>query len=550
MSKKSSNPQKSTNYKDLSGLGNKTDKELTVEDLKPHHKEHGYPKDVPKWYIRIVEIFPGFFTWTLLLSPFWAALLGYPEIIVYYMAFLTIFWTLRGFRFVYGLAIGYKRMLRDQATDWIQLTKDLPKELPNGLTKKPLKYVLLFPVLKEPAEVFYRSINAWIAQDIGAENITLVFALEKKFADQSIPTAQEIQRRFGDKFADIKIYLHRNDIEGEAQGVKGANINWAARHFVRDLQQAGEHPEDYLLITNDSDYVPHPKYLSAISYKYYTTNKPLQKYYTSAVYKLDNNIWKAPILIRAYSTFLSLALLHAWVIEKKKRDSFSAYVVNLKTLIDIGYWDPVVGIDDTTFYWNSKIHFNGDFNGEEVYLASSNDPIVNKNAYQSYKSLYKQQHRWGAGVISFSIALASLRDKKNKVTRKRKARFFFELFDQYVMYTTVVFLLTFALPIMNWISPEYNYNSASVNLPKIMSVLFMMLMFLNIPISYYRRKLFPIPKDWPWWRKLLDFPEILLVTINMLTFTFIPFIQAQTELLIGKGLKGDYYASERIEHEK
>jgi hypothetical protein len=35
-------------------------------------------------------------------------------------------------------------------------------------------------------------------------------------------------------------------------------------------------------------------------------------------------------------------------------------------------------------------------------------------------------------------------------------------------------------------------------------------------------------------RHILDFAETLLITVNMLTFGFIPIIQAQTEMMLGK----------------
>lgn len=525
---------------DLSGLGNKKDEDLTIEELKPRHKESGYPKGVPRWYIRAFEIFPGVFTWTLLLSPIWAALLGYPQIIVFYMAFLTIFWTLRGARFIYGLIVGYQRIKQDTARDWISEYKELPDY-------KKMKYVLIYPLVKEGFDVVEPAIQAWLNQDIDSRNITLVFALEKKFSSFSRPTADKIAKEFKDRFASIRIYEHRNDIKGEVQGVKGANINWATRHFVRDILKEGQKIEDYLLVTNDCDFRPHPKYLSAITYRFMTTEKPYQHHFSSAVYTLSNNLWEVPVLVRAFSSFLTLAILHAWVVDGKKRDTFSAYVVSLKTVVEVGYWDPAVGIDDTTFYWNAKIHFDGDFLGKEVYLPCSSDAVQNINTIKTYQSLYKQQHRWGSGVISFPITIASIYAKGAKIPLLRRLKFFWELFDTYVMLTTVVFLLSFALPILSRISPEYAYSSAAGTLPQIMSVLFSVLMLLNIPIYFVRKAILNPPlRKWNIFRILLDAFEIFLITINMLTFTFIPFVQAQTELLFGKGLKKEYYATEKV----
>jgi hypothetical protein len=80
-----------------------------------------------------------------------------------------------------------------------------------------------------------------------------------------------------------------------------------------------------------------------------------------------------------------------------------------------------------------------------------------------------------------------------------------------------------------------------------MSYLLTGLVFLNVPIIYLRRKFMPIPHGWKWWRYLQDFAETALITVNMLTFTFIPYIQAQTEMMFGKGFKKKFYATEKVQ---
>ena len=56
----------------------------------------------------------------------------------------------------------------------------------------------------------------------------------------------------------------------------------------------------------------------------------------------------------------------------------------------------------------------------------------------------------------------------------------------------------------------------------------------------------PVPKHYKWWQRIIEFVETALVTINMLTFGFIPFIQAQTELMFGKQMKKKFYATDKV----
>ena len=79
-----------------------------------------------------------------------------------------------------------------------------------------------------------------------------------------------------------------------------------------------------------------------------------------------------------------------------------------------------------------------------------------------------------------------------------------------------------------------------------MSVVFSLIMLSNIPIIYFRRQMSPIPNGWKWYRHVLDFFETLLITVNMLTFGFIPYVQAQTEMMFGLGkFKRNFYVTEK-----
>jgi hypothetical protein len=100
---------------------------------------------------------------------------------------------------------------------------------------------------------------------------------------------------------------------------------------------------------------------------------------------------------------------------------------------------------------------------------------------------------------------------------------------------------------MGLIDPSYNFSAYSYNLAQLMSVVFTVITFLNIPLIIYRRKILGVPKDWKWFRHILDFAEIVFITINMLTFGFIPYMQAKTELMLGlSSFKRNFYVTEKI----
>lgn len=508
----------------------------TIEDTKPIDRNSGYPTHVPRWFTRTVEIVPGVFTWLMIMLPFIAALAGFPQVIIIYVSFLTIYWTYRGIKFLISLFVGYRRLKRDEHFDFMRAINDSGKQIP--------KYVYLCPVVNEGMDVLEPTFEAFASQDIGPERISVVFALEERFEEVSRSNAEKIIERFGPKFKEWIISVHPNDIEGEVLGVKGANINWAGRNFVKAVKKRGESIADYLLITADSDMRPHPKYLSAITWKYLNDEKPLRRYYSTAVHTFNNNVWRVPPINRVFSISLTMALFHDWVVRGKKRETFSSYVVNLQTVHDVGYWDPQIGIDDTTFYWNALIRFAGDFGGREVYIPTYNDAVENQTFWKSHKSLYKQQHRWGWGIIVFPMTFAGVYKNKD-IPFFTKMRMIFQVTENQLLFLTVVYTLTLSVPILQILSPEYQFSAASYNLTRIMRFILTGLMLLNIPIFWVRQQITPSPKDWPLWRKVLDFFEVVLVSINMLTIGFIPKVHAQTEMLLNKFNK-KYYATEKV----
>jgi len=240
---------------------------------------------------------------------------------------------------------------------------------------------------------------------------------------------------------------------------------------------------------------------------------------------------------------LTLVTIHNWTTEKyetipfsssvfSSKATFSSYVVNLKVLKEVHYWDPQLGIDDTTFFWNAIVRYKGNFRGEEVYLPTNSDAVENETMIKSYKSFYKQQHRWGWGIIIFPTTLAALIYEKD-LSLPWKLHMVFAIIKNYILFFTVVYLMTVGLDLLGVFSNDYAYSSAAYNLPTAMSFLLSLLVVCNAFLIYYRRKLIPIPKDWPLWRNVLDFGEVALIAVQMLTFGFIPYLQANTEMMFG-----------------
>ncbi|MDD3474491.1 MAG: glycosyltransferase [Candidatus Dojkabacteria bacterium] len=519
----------------------------------PDDRSQGYPKNVSKASRRFWEIFVGVLTWVFVLLPVILAIFKLDTIFVIYIAFLVAYWSVRTIKFVVGIAIGYKRYEEEIKTDWIgKIKKEYPKEF------EKLKFTYLCPVYAEDLSVLEPSFEAFANSTVGADKVDVVLAVEEKKEEYQKENFEYLKKKFGNRFRSMRYYVHPTGIPGEVAGVKGGNINWAARHYVKDLEEDGENIEDYLLVTCDSDLRPHEKYLAAVAYKYFENGEDKDNYfYASALHTFKNNVWDVPHIIRVQSNMLTLVLLYSWVIDKKKvlpfkgeemyiRDTFSSYIVNLKRLKEFKFWDPEIANDDTAFYCNAMIRTKGTFKSQEVYIPTYNDAVQNKTYWKSHASFYKQQHRWGWGGINVPIIYAAMANDHDGFPFLRKLAIFEYFFETQIWYLSIAFVLTFGLGLMGIINPSYNFTVYSYNLAQFMSIIFTFITLLNIPLIIYRRKIVPVPSNWKWWRHILDFAEIIFITINMLTFGFIPYMQAKTEMMLGlASFKRNFYITEK-----
>ncbi|MGI5897855.1 MAG: hypothetical protein ACOX6Q_01705 [Candidatus Dojkabacteria bacterium] len=524
------------------------------KNLTPKGKDGGFPSKMSHRKRRIFEMLPGLYVWTLLLLPVVFAIFKLNTCLVIYISFLVAYWFFRTIKFVVGTWIGVKRMEHDVQVDWLEEIEKLGVEEKKKFDE--MRFIYLCPVYAESLEVLEPSFEAWSKSDIGGEKIDVVMAMEEKKKDMQIENFKKLEEKYGKKFGSMQYYVHPFGIEGEVAGVKGANINWATRHFVEKLEKEGKDVSRYLLITCDSDLRPHEKYLSAIMYKYLTTTLPDQTFYASAVHTFNNNIWSVPPLVRNQSNMLTQVMMHQWVFDQyikipftkefvTGKETFSSYVVNLKTLEEFEFWDPEIPNDDTAFYWNSMVKSKAMIKSEAVFIPTYSDAVENENFWKTHVSYYKQQYRWGWGIITHPITLAALSLEEDFPVRRKLAML--SKMMEYLWFLTVVFVLATGTNIMHLFNTDYQYTAFSHNLPKILSYVFTVVMLSNFAIVYYKSKITPIPKGWKWYRYVWDFLETYLITINMLTFSFIPYIQAITEMMFGfSKFKRHFYVTDKV----
>ena len=495
---------------------------------------------------RILEMTLGFLTWSLLTSPIWLGLL-YPKAIVYLLTFFTVYWSYLAFKHVIGLYFGYKNYQAESKVNWFEEYNKLNyAELPDPSTlpesKEKLRHFILIPAVNEPEDVLRDSINSILNQTFPVNQIVLVYTIEEKYAQETSKIIYEILGDRVSKLAKFMIFTHPRGIPGEAVGAAAANRTWGARHAVEEIKNSGENIRNYIFSTIDADHVLYPQYISRLTHLYLTTPERDNHYFSTAVHLFDNNLWRVPLMMRIEANAVTLGSLSDWHASKNKlKDTFSSYSSSLQTLIDADFWDVKLGVDDTIFYWRAFFARNGNFSGVPHYIPYSADAVEGKNFIDSHVRMYKQLLRWGWGAIDFPLSMKEFM-KNDKIPAGIKFRWLMKHLERRVILINIVFLITFGFGLVTLVNPYVKQSNFAYSLPKIMSVILSLTLVFLVPGTYYRMKLVkPVPSNWPFWRKVVTFFEGPLIMLNLLTYSFFPWIHAQTKMLLGKKMKDLYH---------
>ena len=166
------------------------------------------------------------------------------------------------------------------------------------------------------------------------------------------------------------------------------------------------------------------------------------------------------------------------------------------------------------------------------------DCVEGTTFMKSLTSLYKQQLRWGWGVLIMPMALQGM-SWNNKIAVQKKVEKSLVLFRAYNFFLTTSVILALSVPIMTLINPNIEFSSISYNLPRMISTLLTGSLVLQIPYKYYLWRYYGSPPgDRSFWFKIWWWLfEPLLMFVNIWTYYFLPRLQAIYELTAGKQRK-------------
>lgn len=508
-------------------------------------KKEETTKNYSFWH-RIFEIVPGFFIWITLLSPLWAGL-TIPDIAAMFLVALSVYWLYRAFITTAGASIGLFFSMRAQKKDWLEKCYEVNKSVPKHLIVYPQR-VPQYAVLKTTFEGLRK-------QNYPLDRVYVAVSFEeraaKKIERSEIEAAKEqLHKEFPELSKNLMFFEHPENIEGEVVGA-AANRAWGAKNAVEELEKRGENTDEFLVTSPDEDIVFHPEFLAACSYKYLTSDKPDRKFYQTALYTYNNNYWQVPILIRVLVSGLTIPVLSSSVVEKHKRETFSCYTISLKTLKAVDYWDTSYGIDDTTFYWRPFFYFKGDWECEVFYVPLSADAVYDPSYVKNHREQYKQYVRWGWGVIAFPIGMVGLFTTPGIPWWRRLEKILL-LFETFIFWKVLAYLLTFALPIILFLNPQLSEFTFWYGAPQTISTVMSIAIIFLVPNTVYKALVAPPkPASWSWAKYfLILIIEAPLNLVVLFVYSTLPFVEASTRLMFGQRESKAVKWSDKVRNKK
>jgi len=299
--------------------------------------------------------------------------------------------------------------------------------------------------------------------------------------------------------------------------------------------------KDYIFSSLDADHVLHEEYLARLAYAYLTNDQRDYKFFTTAVHLFNNNHWQVPVLARVEANAVTLGTMSEWAISPDFKETFAAYSCSLQTLVDANYWDVTLGVDDSVFYWRAFLKRKGNFKGVCHWIPYSADAVESETTIKTYKSLYKQLLRWGWGIIKFPIAIKGFLTEA-EIPTKIKILWTLKQLEREVILINTVFLINFGFATVTLVNPYVKQSNFAYSLPDLISVIMTITLIFLLPATFLRLTIAPkMPEKWNIFRKSLAYLEGFAVIINLLTFSFFPYIEAQTRLMLGKRMKDLYH---------
>ena len=480
---------------------------------------------------RALEIIPGLFSLTIILSPIWGSLFA-PIFIAYFILFFDVYWFYKSFSLMITAQIASQRIKAAEKINWVEKAKALDEF-------KKVSHIVVIPNYKENVSKLISSIQSIANQTLPTQQIYIVLAMEEREPDGK-EKAEEIIKKFQHVFGDIFASFHP-DIEGEIKG-KSSNQAFGAKVAYEKLFVKGKLDIDFATISSvDADSIFDRQFFSYLTHKFLSDPKRYNKFWQSANVNY-NNFWEVPAPIRVIAFFGSLWRTGV-LVQKDRLISNSTYSLSFKMLKDIGFWDTDVIPEDYRIFFKAFYKLKGEAWVEPIFLKTSMDAPHSRGYFNSLVNKYHQERRWSWGVSDDPLFIKWWFTVPN-VPFVRKTVILYNVLLDHFLWPANWFIITVAANIMPFINPAFSRTALGYNVPRVAGFILtscLVALLTMIIIDFRNRHVHQqISKT----RQFLFPLEFMLLPLVGFFLSTLPALISHTQLMLGKRL--EYKVTEKL----
>lgn len=491
-------------------------------------------KKNPHFSQRVLEILPGFFSWSLILFPLWGSFL-WPIGVAYFIIAFDIYWLYKSVSLASLALLSHYRIKAAEKYDWMGDVKGFADW-------KDVYHVIVIPTYKEPGTTIARTLKALEKQTLGGKRLIPVVAFEERAGEEiNKPRAEMLRKRFGKSFEKLIFSYHPGNLEGEVVG-KSSNAAWAAKTFLKEMKKQPKWQLEKMTITSlDCDVLLHPNHMAALTYKFLDHPQKYRRVWQGAI-MFYNNIEKIPMLMRVFNRISSVINM-GMLMRPDRLINFSTYTLSLKLMDEVGYWDTDVIPEDYRIFFKTYFATKGEVEVEPIFLPVHADAAESVGFWKTFVNTYEQVKRWAWGASDDSYIIKSyIMDREapfwDKTIRVLK------VVEDHFLWPVNWFVITIGANLPPLLNDVFSRTIIGKTLPQIASTIMTLSLLGVVAIVLVDMQARPKVEDLPWWRKVLAPFEFIAMPVVGFLFSALPGLDAHTRLMLGKYL--EYRVTEKV----
>lgn len=479
---------------------------------------------------RFLEILPGVFSLTLILSPVWGSLF-IPYVIAYFILLFDVYWFYKSFSLAITAYLASKKIKLAEQQNWLKLAKQ-------NKNFSKVDHVVIIPNYKEVISKLRASIESIASQTFPRKQIFVVLAMEAR-EQEAREKAKILISEFKNKFGAIFATYHP-DIEGEVKG-KSSNEAYAGKTVYKKLIENGFIDIDYTTVSSvDADSIFDKQYFSYLTYKFLKNQRRYNTFWQSANVSY-NNFWRVPAPVRILSFFGSLWRI-SLLVQRDRLIANSTYSLSFRMLKDIGFWDTDVIPEDYRIFFKAFYKLGGSVWVEPLFLKTSMDAPLSASYIKSLKNKYNQELRWSWGVSDDPLFIKWWLTVPN-IPFLRKTIILYNVLIDHFFWPINWFIITIAANVIPLVNPIFSRTTLGYNLPRLAGFILALCLFAllaMIIIDFRNRRHSSLSKV----RHFLFPLEFILLPITGFFLSTLPALISHAQLMRGKRL--EYKVTEKL----